>query len=436
MMRLRYKLSLFNILSKLIFGLVLVMIMPVILQRINTLQTDNELIQKREQVIELIGLWGVGFFMEETREDAFGSYNILLEEYISLEKVELDQHWNFIEVTRRTIEDEIIDYRVLNYTFLVDGEMYLLEIGKSLASIRQSEKNITRLMWSFLIIFIMVSAISDISFATYLIRPLEKISHKLKNTSSPALYDKSPLHSSTTEFAQLDTTLKELMEKIEDLFQKEKQTTANISHELLTPISVLRSKLENLLSQEELNEQSQDKTEQALRTLHRLTVMINSLLLIARVESHQYLRDDTFFIGVVLQEVVNELLPIAMDKDITIKLMIKKDKKLQLANRALIFTMFYNVVNNAIKFTPEKGLITISFHQDENRHIVSITDNGSGMSEVQKQRLFTRFKSPSSTHNHGIGLAIAKTIADFHHIQITVDSTVGKGTVFIFTFLP
>jgi signal transduction histidine kinase len=410
--------------------------MPMILERVNTIQTDNELINKREQVIDLIALWGVDYFLEETRDDAFGSYNILKEEYISLEKVELEQHWNFIEVTQRRVEDEVIDYRVLNYTFLIDGEMYLLEIGKSLSSIKQTEKNITTFILIFLLAFILISGIMDISFASFLIRPVEKITAKLRKTPSPVLYDPKPIKTTTTEFLYLEITLSELMQKINELFQKEKETTANISHELLTPISVLRSKLENLLSQEDLSEEACIKTEEALKTLHRLKIMVNSMLMIARVESHEYLKDDSFTVGEVFQEIKEELIPLAQDKSINVVTEINPDKKLHHANHALIFTMFYNVVNNAIKFTPEGGNIQIISQNNHEVFQILIRDDGPGMNENQLKDLFTRFKNrPAHPQNGtGIGLAISKSIADFHKIKIEVNSHPGKGTEFIFTF--
>jgi len=436
MLKLRYKLSLFNILSKLIFGLLFIILIPIILERINTLQTDNELIDKREQIIDLIALFGVDFFMEETRNDAFGSYNILKEEYISLERIYLDEYWNFIEVTQRIIDDEIIDYRVLNYSFLIDGEMFLLEIGKSLSSIHQSERNITAVIWVFLIVFIVFTSISDNSFATALVRPLEKITVKLKNTSSPEVYDMKPVGSSTAEFHALDKTLTELMKKINELFQKEKEITSNISHELLTPISVLRSKLENLLMLENISPEAAKKTEESLKTLHRLKVMVNSLLMIARVESRQYLKQDQFLISNLIIEVKEELEVLSEDKEIKITLNITADKELKKVNRVLLFTMFYNVLNNAIKFTPKGGNILIACGFYNEKYQVKIIDNGQGMNQEQSKNLFSRFrnKHQDTQKGTGIGLAISKTIADFHQIQIKVNSKPGEGTEFNFIF--
>lgn len=435
-MKLRNKLSLFNIISKVIFGSLFLLLMPRILERINTIQTDNQLIEKREQVIDLIAEWGVEYFVEEDKADAFGSYNILKEEYISLERVDLEQDWNFIEVTHRMVDNEIIEYRVLNYSFYIDGEMYLLEIGKSLTSIRQAEKNIRTFTIFFLVVFILFSSFSDISFASMLIRPLEKISSKLKKTTSPLLFNTTPVETTTNEFVYLDATIADLMEKIKDLFQKEKQITANISHELLTPVSVVRSSLENLLAQPQLSEEVATKIEESLKTLHRLKSMVNSLLLIARVESEQYLKHDNFSVRKILSEIIAELLPIAEDRNIELALLPGDDHTMVKANRQLFFIMLYNVVNNALKFSPDHGQVQINTILQNNTFTLSIKDNGNGMDAIDLENLFLRFKKrPAKPGNgSGIGLAIAKTIADFHQVEIHVISSPGKGSDFIFTF--
>jgi hypothetical protein len=138
MMKLQTKLALFNLLAKLVFSALFIGFLPLITERINTLQTDNELIKKRETVIKLISEVGIEPFITADTVNGFGSYNILKEEFINLEKVDLAEDWNFIEVTQRLIEGEAIDYRVLNYSFKVDGQTYLLEIGQSLSSMRSS----------------------------------------------------------------------------------------------------------------------------------------------------------------------------------------------------------------------------------------------------------------------------------------------------------
>ena len=436
MIRLKTKLALFNLLSKLVFTSLFLIFLPLIIERINLRQVDNDLIQKREKTIDLIGEIGIEPFFDPDASEAFGSYNILKEEYISLEMTDIPEDLNQIEVSNRVIENEEITYRVLNYTILVDGQKYLLEIGKSLTSIHQARKNISRVIIVFLIFIILLTLITDLQYTRLILIPLKKITNKLKAISSPSKFDMTPVKTGTSDFASLDQALRDLMLQIDESFQKEKEITVNISHELLTPVSVLRSKLENMLIQKDIDPEISNKLEESLKTLHRLQTLVNSLLLIARIESQQYLREDTFSLKLLLNDIIDELTPLAEDKEIKLAGDFVQDMELQNANRSLVFSMFYNVVNNAVKNTSKDGGIIISSHYEHGVFKVSVTDTGRGMDENQLSTLFSRFKSGKYRNDNGtgIGLAITKSIADFHKIKVSVTSEAEKGTTFSFIF--
>jgi signal transduction histidine kinase len=436
MIRLKSKLALFNLLSKLVFTTFFLIFLPSIIERVNLRQVDNDLIQKREKTIGLIEKIGIEPFINTDTSDAFGSYNILKEEFISLERTSIEEELNQIDVSNRIIEDEEITYRVLNYTFIADGQKYLLEIGKSLASIQNARKNISRIILAFLAFIIFVTLITDLQYTRIILNPLKKITNKLKEISSPSKFDRTPVKTNTSDFASLDNALRELMIQIDESFQKEKEITVNISHELMTPISVLRSKLENILLQKETGPETANKVEESLKTLHRLQSLVNSLLLIARIESHQYLREDSFSIQDMLAEIIDELNPVAEDKEVTIKSQSVHDIQFKKANRSLMFSMFYNVLNNAVKNTGPGGTVILSSSMEQGKFRVTFADTGRGMDETQLAALFSRFKArrDNDEQGTGIGLAIAKSIADLHEIEVSVTSEVKKGTTFSFIF--
>jgi signal transduction histidine kinase len=436
MAKLRIKLALFNLFSKVIFTVSFLIFMPWLIERINLIQVDTDLIEKREKVIDLISKTGIEPFKTNDSTNVFGSYNILKEEFISLERIDLKENVNYIDVTPRLIEGEEIEYRVLNYSFLVDGKMYLLEVGKSLESILHTKRNIKTVMLVFLVFIILITFLTDLQYTRVLLKPLDIITKKLKGISDPSTFDKSPLVTTTSDFHQLNNAISEMMTHIDELFKKEKEITVNISHELLTPVSVLRSKLENLLMNKDLNDEISAKIEESLKTLHRLQSLINSLLLIARIESRQYLRDESVSLREVLNEITSELEAIAEDKGTIMINETETDFILKGANRSLLFSMLYNVVNNALKNTPSDGKVTVKTEYRKNIFVVTVSDNGRGMTKEEMGTLFSRFKTrlDASSNNTGIGLAISKSIADFHGIRINVTSETGKGTVFSFVF--
>ena len=381
MIKLRTKLTLFNLLSKLAFAAVFIAVMPYIIERINISQTDRELIRKREQVIMMINDIGIEPFIDSESEGTFGSYNILKDEFISLERIDLEKDLNFIEVTQRLIEGETISFRVLSYSFKIEGQTYVLEIGKSLESIMHTRKNIIRLTWGLLTLIIFITLFADLYYTYRILHPLDLIIRKLKGTSSPDVFDKVPVKTTTFDFNQLDQTLIDLMNRIDDLFRKERDVTVNISHDLLTPVSVLRSKLENILLQDNLDNETSAKIEESLRTLHRLKTLVNSHLLIARIENRQYLKNESFAVGDLLMEIINELSPIAAEAGISLIYNSLGDLHLTQANRSLIFSMFYNVVNNAVRNTRADGEVTVTSSINQKRFNVTVTDTGIGIGE-------------------------------------------------------
>jgi len=436
MIKLRTKLTLFNLFSKLAFAAIFIAVMPYIIERINSSQTDKELLRKKEQVISMINETGIESFINSESESTFGSYNILKDEFISLERIDLEEDIDSIEVTQRLIEGEAISFRVLSYSFDFNGQTYLLEIGKSLESIMHTRMNFIRLTWGLLTLIILITLFTDLYYTYRILHPLDLIIKKLKGTSSPDVFDKLPIKTSTFDFNQLDQTLIDLMNRIDDLFRKERDATVNISHDLLTPVSVLRSKLENILLQENLDNDISAKIEESLRTLHRLKTLVNSHLLIARIENRQYLKNESFAVGDLILEIIDELSPIATEAGISLIYNPTADFQMTQANRSLMFSMFYNVVNNAVRNTRSGGKVTVISSFNQNKFSILVADSGIGISEEQLKKLFSRFNSKSNVdEDHvGIGLAITKTIADFHNINITVESKINLGSTFSFLF--
>ena len=436
-MILRNKLIRANLLFKILFVGVFILMMPFLAERINLLQTDNELVDKREAFIDMISEWGVEPLLKADSVLGFQSYNLLNEEYFSLDVSTTDEVWNNIVIEQRQVDDELIDYRVLRYTLGIDGQFYLLEIGKSLASIGRAEHNIRQLTVGFLLLFIVVSVLFELVYTTRLLAPLQVLVRKIQTTTTPASFTGQPLATTTHDFLLLERTLTDLMKKADDLLRKEKEITQNISHELLTPISIMRSQLENLMLSEPLPEEFANKLQESLGTIHRLKALVSSLLLIARIESQQYLKQDELLAGDVLVDIVSELEPMAEDAGVRLTLALPANPPLKQVNRSLLFAMFYNVINNGIKFSKQGGSVVVETGFVDSRFRVKVTDGGNGIPPENLNSLFDRFRNKKKSvveAGTGIGLAIVKVIADFHRIEIHVKSSSAEGTTFEFVF--
>jgi signal transduction histidine kinase len=434
-MRLQSKLTLFSAASKIVILLILILILPPLINRVALHNTDLRLLEKKEEVFDIIEKQGITSFVSAGKDEMYGSYNLLKEEFISIELIDSSRINNRIENSYRKVEGEIVDYRVLSLAFEVEGGLYLLEIGRSLSTIVDTSNTLQQYALYFLIAVVLITVFIELAFVKILLRPLSLIIKRLQLIGHPDLFKETRIPTNTSDFVYLNDTINGMMGQIKDAFLKEKEFISNVSHELLTPVSILQTRMENLLTDPELPEEMLLKVVENQKTLHRLKSIIQALLLISRIENEQYLKNEEVSIEALVLDVTEEIEDRIEARQLTLDINIKEDLTLQ-ANYSLLFTMLFNVVNNAIKYNRPGGAITIEGNAKDNGYLLSIKDTGLGIAEDQLPHIFNRFKRlhAPDKESHGLGLPIVETVANFHNISITVTSEKDTGTVFSFLF--
>jgi two-component system, OmpR family, sensor histidine kinase ArlS len=435
-MRLQSKLTLFSAASKVIIFLVILLLLPTLVNKVALLNADNRLLQKEERMYQIIEEQGIESFITGETGNAYGSYNLFREEFISLEEISSGKVLNSIENSLRKVDNQVVEYRVLSSTFDLGGKRYLLEIGRSLDTIGDNSKTLQTYALYFLLGVVLITTFVDLAYNKLLLRPLTLIVKRLQRVEHPATFTPKKLDTNTTDFLYLNNTINAMMGQIQEAFQKEKEFIGNVSHELLTPISILQNRLENLLADHETPETLLEKLVDNLRTLHRLKNIIQALLLISRIENEQYLKNEAVNIPELAREVSAEIEERAEAKEVSLALDLTGDFTLAHANQSLLFTLLFNVVNNAIKYNKPQGSITIIGQPTATGYELSVIDTGVGISEEQLPYIFSRFKrfhAPDG-ESHGLGLPIVNTIANFHGIDVSVTSVKDQGSTFKFQF--
>ena len=435
-MRLQAKLTLFSAASKVIILLLLVLGLPPLIHRVALLNTDQRLLEKEKQVVRLIGQQGIETFIAEGDNGAYGSYNLLKEEFISLEEVAPRLVSDTIENSLRKVEGEIVEYRVRSRTYDVNDKRYLLEIGRSLATIRESSQTMQRYAFYFLVAVVLLTVFVDLAFSKFLLRPLTLIVRRLQRIEHPGTFKAKTLRTSTDDFIYLNNTINEMMGQVQAAFLKEKEFIGNVSHELLTPISILQNRMENLLTDPDLPDAYLEKFVENQKTLHRLKNIIQALLLISRIENEQYLKNETVDVENLALEVLEEIRDRAEAREISLEADLSQNWVLSQANYSLLFTMLFNVVNNAIKYNKPGGKIRVEGKRVNTAYELCVRDTGVGIAAGQLPHIFSRFKrlhAPDG-ESHGLGLPIVQTVAQYHQIKLSVTSVLGEGTTFCFRF--
>ncbi|WP_316787207.1 HAMP domain-containing sensor histidine kinase [Pedobacter frigiditerrae] len=431
-MNLQAKFALYNAITKIAIILVLGTIILLSLETISSHHLDTRLAKKRLKVIENLDDKEIDSLIKSRQ--SFTDYNILKEEFIVLTAIpkagKIDTTLTFTSETRE-IEGEIEIYRILNDQFEFNNKRYKLEIGETMTAMESIKTTIRFYMLIVLVISLLITLITDYAFTNFILRPFYKIiDQKLNKVNNPTSYNYQNIPTNTTDFKILDNSINSLMRKISDLFLLEKQFIANVSHELLTPISILSGRLENILTADNLPIEHENKIFASLKTLNRLKVIINSLLLISKVENEQYLKKDNVSIKHQLDEIYEDLEDRILDKKIVYQNRIKSDF-IFTGNQALIHTLLVNIINNAIKYNVAKGSITIEEELCQSGYILKICDTGIGMEKEIATNAFNRFERENNENEDGfgLGLAIVNSIAKFHQLNIDIKSEKNSGTV-------
>lgn len=236
------------------------------------------------------------------------------------------------------------------------------------------------------------------------------------------------------EIHHLSVTLNKMLDKIENLIKQEKQFTSDASHELRTPISVILAQGEYLLDiakdekERELAQTIVDKSKQVSK-------LVSRLLLLARIDQNrQKFNKEKVDIGVIIDVAVDSMKKLAAQKDILLFSNVPEGTIVD-ADESLLLSAITNLISNGIKYGNESGHVSVSASKVGDKTEIIVADNGVGISEEHIDKIWTRFYRVDDVRNDeygssGLGLAMVKSIIELHGGEITVKSSLGRGTEF------
>ena len=252
---------------------------------------------------------------------------------------------------------------------------------------------------------------------------------------------------SADEIDRLGSTFKQMAERIDDQMEKlrkadtlRRELVANVSHDLRTPLATLQGYIETLLLKDRSlsAEDRRSYLKIAISHCERLSKLVSELFELAKLDSHQAnLHREPFSLSELIQDVVQKFQLAAKERRLTISTDIGQEFPFVYADIGLVERTLENLIENALRHTPQGGSINIGLLPGQEDLTVQVSDTGFGIPQEELPRIFERFyqldKSRSAKHGYsGLGLAIAKRIVELHERQIEVVSELNKGTTFSF----
>jgi signal transduction histidine kinase len=220
---------------------------------------------------------------------------------------------------------------------------------------------------------------------------------------------------------------------IKVMVDEQNQFISSASHELRTPLATLRTEMEgHLLEKEITDQQARNLIKSNLEEIERLQGLSNNLLRITQVQELTNSTFEDISVSEVLEAAIAKVLPLARKKNI---LLVTKTKESIISGDKLsIVEVFVILIDNAIKYSPKKSEVSVVVHKNQKQVVIAIKDNGIGIAEKDKVKIFERFyradSSRTVTDGYGLGLSIARKTIEKHNGSIQVTSTLNKGSLF------
>ena len=269
------------------------------------------------------------------------------------------------------------------------------------------------------------------------LRPIREFSDKIEEVQAQNLSDSRIEENNVKELNQLGISYNKMLERLSEAFEIQRQFTANAAHELRTPLALMQVQLDlyNSASHPGNDADTLQTIKMVTEQNDKLNRMVKTLLDMSELQSVG--RDDKIILDAIVEEVLADLEPLAVEKNI--KLIGKCEDATMIGSDILIYRLVYNLVENAIKYNHPLGQVTVTAYQ-RNKHVyLSVEDTGSGIPKELRERVFEPFFRVDKSRSRelggvGLGLALVREIVRVHDGSICIKSGKTGGTIFEVTF--
>jgi two-component system, OmpR family, sensor kinase len=334
-------------------------------------------------------------------------------------------------------------YRAFARKFSLSGQTYTLVIVQSLHSQKEMLSEVRSTFAWIIPIAIVLASGGGYFLARKSLAPVVAMSDRADHISAANLHERLPVQNKSDELGRLAASFNQMLERVDQSFERQRRFMADASHELRTPAAILRGESEVALSRPDRSLEEYRESLTVLRDeAQRLTQIVEDLFTLTRADAGQYpLSRRDFYLDELVADCVHATRTLALAKNISVNADMSEELPIR-ADEALLRRMILNLLDNAIKYTPRDGQVTISAHRSDDEYSISVTDTGTGIPEDVQTRVFERFfrvdKARTRSDNDGgagLGLAIARWIADAHRGRLILARSDSKGSTFT-AFLP
>ena len=307
----------------------------------------------------------------------------------------------------------------------------------SLDSVSSALKNLRTIILIASPIYIIVGILGGLFISKKSLKPIDDITKTVQIISTGDLSQRLNMPDAGDEVSRLAQTFDRMIEKLDDSFKKEKRFTADASHELRTPISVIMANAEDMLSKDRSKEEYKESLNIILCEIKKMRNMVSKLLMLSKGDEDSMKYSFEYIdLGLLIEGVVEEMVDYEKEKNIMISYGYKEDVIIK-ADQTLIIRLMMNLIDNAIKYSEGNSQIEVFLNKAKDFAEVVVKDSGIGIPSEELDKIFNRFYRVDKSRTGegtGLGLSLVKHIVDIHNGSISVKSELSVGTEFIIEF--
>ncbi len=301
---------------------------------------------------------------------------------------------------------------------------YQLLVGTDLSEQAYLLNQIAIILFIAILVIFAASLIGGSWISRHIIKRLDVIRRTAKEIIDGDLHQRIPIqHTQQDEYDKLSLVLNKMLAQLEASMQSMREVTDNLAHDLRNPLNRLRHRLETIQYLQPNSKQYQQELAIAIEDVDAIVATFNALLNIAQIEAKAQ-RDH--WEDVDISKLINDLgelyTLVAEEKQITLKYQAEANL-VQYGDKQLLAQAVSNLLDNAVKYTPEKGNVELNAYQQKDNIMITIADSGIGIPQDQYEKVFCRFTRLDNVRNtagNGLGLSLVKAVADLHEAIITL----------------
>jgi heavy metal sensor kinase len=326
--------------------------------------------------------------------------------------------------------------RLASQRVTIGGRPVTIEVGEPLRSYRASLGDYGRLLLLSIPALVLVASAVGFWMSGRALAPVDRIIAGAEAIGAHSLSERLSVPAARDELRRLSETLNAMLERIERSVARVTQFTADASHELRAPLSLIQAAAEHALRRERGREELVDALETVLRETKRTAGLVDDLLIMARADAGGgQVEDEPIGVAAVLREAADRVRPLAAAKGIALVTEIDDSGVDVMGDPALLHRLALIVLDNAIKYTPEGGWVRLALTARPGAACIEVADNGVGILASDLPLVFDRFWRADKARSRaaggaGLGLSIAKWIVDRHGGELSVESEPGMGSTF------